>query len=454
MTKESQNKEWKESWRDEYLKWICGFANAEGGNLTIGRNDKNQIVGVKNAKELLEVLPNKVRDLLGIMVDVNLRKSAGKEYLEIVVPAYPNPISYKGDYYYRSGSTNQALKGAALDRFILRKQGKQWDGVLEPSFKQKNCSASALKLFKQKAKQSGRMDPAILKDSREVLLDNLELVESHGLKRAACLLFSDRPEGIISGSWIKIGFFVTDDDLRYQDEIHGNLFDQVEKTLELLQTKYLKAYISYEGIQRVEKFLYPKDALREAVLNAVIHKDYSSGIPAQISVYEDKICLWNPGQLPEGWSMKRFLGKHPSKPPNPLLANAFFRAGYVEAWGRGIDKINAECRKHGIPKPDYDFELSGLMVTFRANPAHIEAAGSQTAGGIKTSVKTSVKTPARILHLLESNPNLTLADVAKEIGRSLRAIELASSKLVKEGRLKYVGPQKGGHWEVIRKDGE
>ena len=152
--------------------------------------------------------------------------------------------------------------------------------------------------------------------------------------------------------------------------------------------------------------------------------------------------------------MKRFLGKHPSKPSNPLLANAFFRAGYVEAWGRGIDKINAECRKHGIPKPDYDFELSGLMVTFRANPAHIEAAGSQTAGGIKTSVKTSVKTPARILHLLESNPNLTLADVAKEIGRSLRAIELASSKLVKEGRLKYVGPQKGGHWEVIRKDGE
>lgn len=99
MAKESQNKEWKESWRDEYLKWICGFANAEGGKLIIGRNDKNQIVGVKNAKELLEVLPNKVRDLLGIMVDVNLRKSAGKEYLEIVVPAYPNPISYKGDYY-------------------------------------------------------------------------------------------------------------------------------------------------------------------------------------------------------------------------------------------------------------------------------------------------------------------------------------------------------------------
>lgn len=450
--KEHQSTEWKETWRDEYLKWICGFANADGGTLTIGKNDKGQIVGIKDSKTLLELLPNKVRDLLGIMVDINLRKSADKEYIEIMVPAYPNPISYKGEYYYRSGSTNQTLKGAALDRFILRKQGKHWDGVLEPSFRQKDCSTGALKLFKQKARQSGRMDTTVLKDAREVLLDNLELVESHGLKRAACLLFSDRPEKFISGSWIKIGFFVTDDDLRYQDEIHGNLFDQVEKTIDLLQTKYLKAYITYEGIQRVENLLYPPDAFREALLNAVVHKDYGSAIPIQISVYEDKICLWNPGQLPEGWTIKRFLGKHPSKPHNPLLANAFFRAGYIEAWGRGIDKIKGECRKHDIPDPNFDFEMSGLMITFHANPSHIEAAGSQTAGRIKASVKTSVKTSVKILQLLEVNPNLTLADVAKEVGRSLRAVELASSKLVKEGRLRYVGPQKGGHWEVLKQD--
>ena len=124
--------------------------------------------------------------------------------------------------------------------------------------------------------------------------------------------------------------------------------------------------------------------------------------------------------------------------------------GKNEAWGRGIDKINGECHKHGILKPNYNFEMSGLMITFHANPAHIEAAGSQTAGQGKTSVKTSVK----ILQLLEANPNLTLADVAEEVGRSLRAIELASSKLVKEGKLRYVGPQKGGHWEVVKKDGE
>lgn len=130
--KEDQNIEYKASWRDEYLKWICGFANAEGGALVIGKNDQGEVVGVSNAPKLLEDIPNKVRDILGIMVKVNLRAKAGREYLEIVVEPYSNPVSYKGEYFFRSGSTNQTLKGAALDRFLLRKQGRHWDGVPVP----------------------------------------------------------------------------------------------------------------------------------------------------------------------------------------------------------------------------------------------------------------------------------------------------------------------------------
>lgn len=229
---ETQHIEWKETWRDEFLRWICGFANAEGGVLHIGRNDKGVVVGLPNAARLLEEIPNKVRDILGIVVAVNLHEEGGNQWLEIVVEPYPSPISYKGEYHFRSGSTKQELKGAALERFLLKKRGRHWDGVPEPSFTAKSCSAAALRLFKQRAVQSGRMDRAVLRDSREVVLRNLELVEPHGLKRAACLLFSERPEQVVSGAWIKIGFFVTDDDLRYQDEIHGNLFEQVGKTLD------------------------------------------------------------------------------------------------------------------------------------------------------------------------------------------------------------------------------
>ena len=127
--KESQHTEWKESWRDDYLRWVCGFANAEGGTLVIGRNDRGQAVGVANAARLLEEIPNKVRDVLGIMVDVNLLVEDGKELLEIRVEPYPSPISYKGEYHFRSGSTKQELKGAALSHFLLKKQGLHWDGA-------------------------------------------------------------------------------------------------------------------------------------------------------------------------------------------------------------------------------------------------------------------------------------------------------------------------------------
>ncbi len=339
--------------------------------------------------------------------------------------------------------------------FVLK---KYWDGVSEPGFTAKSCSTAALRLFKQKATESGRMDRAVLRDTREVILENLELTESRGLKRAACLLFSDKPERIVSGTWIKIGFFVTDDDLRYQDEIHGNLFEQVEKTLEILHTKYLKAYISYKRIQRIEKFLFPEGALREALLNAVVHKDYSSGIPIQISVYDDKIVLWNPGHLPEGWSMQRFLGKHPSKPPNPLLANAFFRAGYIESWGRGIEKIRRECREYDIPPPVYDFEMSGLMLTFHANPQHLVAAlGEQETdrklGGEsqKTRVKTTQETTQeKIIVIMRNKPSITRKELAKQIGISTDGIKYHLEKMKASGRIRHIGPTKAGHWEVLK----
>jgi predicted HTH transcriptional regulator len=109
----------------------------------------------------------------------------------------------------------------------------------------------------------------------------------------------------------------------------------------------------------------------------VAHKDYSSGIPIQISVYDDQIVLWNAGDLPDHWTLERLLGKHPSCPYNPLIAQAFFLGGYIESWGRGIEKIDRECRGHGIEPPLYDAGMAGLMLTFRANPEHVQAALEQ-----------------------------------------------------------------------------
>ncbi|MCX6865122.1 MAG: putative DNA binding domain-containing protein [Verrucomicrobia bacterium] len=159
---ESQHTEWKESWRDDLLRWVCGFANAEGGRLEIGRNDKGEIVGLANASKLLEDLPNKIRDLLGILVAVNLHHADGKAWLAIEVDAY-------------------------------------------------------------------------------------------------------------------------------------------------------------QGIQRIERYPVPDVALREAILNALVHRDYAVGAPVQIRVYEDRLKIWNPAVLPEGWTLENLLADHASTPYNPAL---------------------------------------------------------------------------------------------------------------------------------------
>ncbi len=427
--KENQHVEWKSSWRDEYLKWICGFANAEGGVLVIGRDDRGRVLGLENAARLLEDIPNKVRDILGILVDVNLRQEAGLDYLEIVVESYPYPVSYKGEYHYRSGSTKQELKGAALDRFLLRKQGRHWDGVPVPGFALADLSSAALAAFRKRAARSERLSAELLAETDAVLLDKLRLMDGAYLKRAAVLLFHDEPERIATGAYVKIGFFRTHSDLLYHDEVHGNLFNQVNGTLDLLLTKYLRAGISYEGVQRVETFPVPEAALREAVINAIAHKDYGSGVPIQISVYGDKLMIWNAGELPHNWTMERLTGKHASVPFNPDVANAFFRTAFLESWGRGIDLIRQASLTHGAPEPRLEWD-NGLWVVFPFAPGWTEVSITQP---VTQTVTQPVEVPqpesqpesrpesrpesleAKVMTLLVSGP-LSKAELATGLG--------------------------------------
>ena len=375
---ENQNVEWKRSWRDEYLKWICGFANAQGGVLEIGRNDRGEVVGVKNILQLLEDVPNKIQALLGIVVEVNLKSEGGVEYLEIVVDPYPNPISYKGEFHYRSGSTKQVLRGAALSRFLLQKYGRTWDDVPMPGVGLKDLDGRTLESFRRRAADSERLSQDILDESDAEVIEKLRLREGEYLKRAAVLLFHPAPGRFVREAYVKIGYF-RGPELLYQDVIEGDLFAQVDRAMDLLYSKYTKALISYDGIYRVETFPVPKEAMREAVINAVIHRDYASTSPIQIRVYDHRITLWNPGQLPPDWSVEQLTGEHSSRPHNPGIAYAFFRAGMIEAWGRGIRRIAHACETAGTPAPEWKIEPGGgLWLEFPYSTEYRRTADSLT----------------------------------------------------------------------------
>ena len=126
---EKQNIEWKESWRNDYFEWISAFANTEGGKLFIGINDKGEVIGIDDYEKLLVNLPNQIRDLLGLICDVNHHSKDGLHYIEIIVPVSSSPISYRGKFYKRSGSTTQTLNGNALQHFLLAKSKSTWDEI-------------------------------------------------------------------------------------------------------------------------------------------------------------------------------------------------------------------------------------------------------------------------------------------------------------------------------------
>ena len=220
---ETHNIERKRSWRDEHLKWICGFANAQGGALEIGKNDQGEVVGVKGVVRLLEEIPGKVQSLLGIVVDVNLKSESRREYLEIVIKPYSHPISYKGEFHFYSGGTMQVLRGAALSRFLLARYGRTWDDIPLPGVGLKDLDGHLVDAFRRRAVGSGRLSGEVLGEPVESLVENLSLRDGKHLKRAAALLFHPSPGRLLPDAYVKIGYFRSSE-LLFQDEIKGDLF--------------------------------------------------------------------------------------------------------------------------------------------------------------------------------------------------------------------------------------
>ena len=359
---ESQNIEWKKSWHDDYLKWVCGFANAVGGVIFIGKDDNGVITHLTDYRNLLEAIPNKIREHLGIIAEVNLHQENGAHYLEIIVPPYTVPVSLRGRYYYRTGSTKLELTGNALNEFLLKKSGKTWDNVSEIVATFNDIDSESVKGFIKDAQKSGRM-PDVSDLSIEELFDKLRLSDNGEIKRAAIILFGKDPNRFYPNVMVKIGRFGNDDaDLKFQETEEGNLIQLLKNVPNQLNYKFFTKPIDFEGMQRVEKGEYPVAAIREMLLNALVHRTYM-GSMIQLRVYNNKLTLWNEGNLPEGMELESLKRHHISRPRNPIIADICFKAGYIDSWGRGTLKIINSCKEAGLPEPTITALDGGILVT-------------------------------------------------------------------------------------------
>ena len=445
---ESQNIEYKESWRDEYLKWVCGFANAQGGTIYIGIDDAGNVVGVKDVKKLMEDIPNKIQSGLGIVADVNKHTKDGKDYLEIKVGPSSFPISYHGEFHYRSGATKQQLTGIALTEFITKKTGVRWEDVTVDGITVDDLDAESFKIFRREALRSKRMTEAELNISNEELLSKLKLLSNGKLKRSAVLLFYGDPSIVQVGSFVKVGKFANGT-VEYHDDLEGSLISTADKVVDLIYLKYLKAKITYEHDRRVETYPFARNAIREAIYNAIAHNCYMYGTPIQIRIEEEQIIISNRCILPEGWTAETLMQPHDSIPYNPDIANVFYRAGYIETWGQGIQKICDECTALGADLPKYEIIGTGLRVYFPAlksalidQPKAPKHQNTDKHGALDDAMVL------KIIEILKEKPDISQEALGENMGVTRRVVQKYINVLKEAGRIERVGGKRYGHWKI------
>lgn len=219
---EQQNIEFKAQWTDTILKTACAFANTNGGSIYIGIDDNGNPVELENVRKLMEDIPNKIKNIIGIVPNVNLIEKGGNQIIKIDIESYKYPVSYKGALYKRCGSTDTELSGAELTRFLLQKSGFVWDQTIEPSATLEDIKLETLNHFKQLSQK--RLSFISTEDDIKLLLEKLNLIENGNLKRAAILLFGKNPRKFFITSYMQIGRFVSESEVISSDIIEGNLF--------------------------------------------------------------------------------------------------------------------------------------------------------------------------------------------------------------------------------------
>lgn len=200
------------------------------------------------------------------------------------------------------------------------------------------------------------------------------------------------------------------------------------------------------------------NGFREILLNSINHKQYEENNPIQISIYDDKIYVWNDGKFPDDISEQDLFEKHRSKPYNPLIAQTFFKAGFIESWGRGFEKIKKECEEYGSPLPKVEIKSSGVMVKCIPSNVYMELLGKIKSKNepVNDPVNEPVNNPVKleeverkILEEFEINSNVTRKELAKLLNLSEATIKRKIANLKKNKIIERVGSDKNGHWKIL-----
>jgi len=442
---ENETVEFKESFSEGVIISLASFANTNGGKILIGIKDNGEIKGITNNAPETDAFLNKMTDKLGINPSVEILETEGKKILEINIAKSSLPVSCGGKYYKRVGSTNREMKSDELSRFF-RKQ-IYWDSLINEKADIDDIDTESVKKFVKMGIKSGRLVETAVNDSVEDIFVRLKMIEKGKLTNAAVILFGKDPQKYYINAILRIGRFKTPTIITGDKFVTGNLIQQVEEAEEQIKSFINVRYsITDKSFLRENIWDYPLEAIREMLYNAVVHRDYFQyGTQTQIKIFEESIWSYNPGALLENLTPEKLKDTHSSIARNPLIAHAFYVAGFIEQYGSGIERMTAALIKQEQPEPIIETLGTGFVLI-------IKKASTPPMTPTMTPPMTPPMThlEQNIFDTIKENSKISMTEIAEKLNISRDTVKEYINKLKKKEIIRRVGTTKAGHWEIIK----
>nr|WP_319372375.1 ATP-binding protein [uncultured Methanobacterium sp.] len=357
--------EFKEEMNDSAYKTLAAFVNTKGGKLFLGISDDKKIRGVNCSEPFFRNLTDKIVNSIGTHPLINCLDLDGRKILVIDVKK-GNLTSYRGKYYQRVGSTTRLMRDNDLKNLFLMKTN--WDSMTG-GYDLDNIDVKTVKRFFSMAEKSGRLKSAECTDDIQLTLEKLNLIIDGKLTNAGYILFSNYPQNHFTNAMVRLGRFKDDITIIGDRLIEGNLFNQVAEAEEAIKNFINVRYeITGEELMRKDVWDYPLPAIREILLNAIVHRNYHlHNMQTQIRVYDDHIWFHNAGGLPEGMCMDLLKNSHRSVARNPLISKIFYLSGLIEEYGTGIKRIMDSMKEANLVEPVFKEEMGGFSVYILKN---------------------------------------------------------------------------------------
>ncbi|MGM0588080.1 MAG: ATP-binding protein [Bacteroidota bacterium] len=432
--KESETVEFKERFNDAALKTLAAFVNTKGGSLYVGVKDDATLLSGGITDKAQQDVVSKTINVLGITPEVMLHHYNGNEFLEVKVKRQRPPVSARGKYYQRVGNTTREVTGDALKQLFL--EGESWDVITKDQFSLEDLDHEEVQSFIQTAKSEGRVPAGYDKGDVEAILKRLGLIIEGELTHAAILLFGEDPQQYFPSAVVRIGRFRDEATIVADRTISGHLFNQVREAEEQIKSMISRRYdISGDSFQRKDVWQYPLAAVREALLNALVHRNYfEMSVKTQLKVFDEMLWIYNPGKLPGSLKVEDLKRPHSSHPRNRLIANTFYRAGLIEEWGSGIQRMTAVLEDEGLSEPDFEEQGDGFVAKLYG----------QNWIPITTEMFESLNERQQTAVELAKGGKIKASDLHEKFSEvSRKTITRDLQQLVEEGILKQEGKGKG-----------